>query len=404
MARKFNRGWLRAEPRKSGPTWVLRFYTTRASDGKRVEHTLAVGLVRDFPSESSAWAEVQDQHLHGQINKPDFKARVTFGDLLVHYEEHELGDQTEAAIPKSQTTIEAYRRYIKLRIRPRWANRVALSIEPLEVEQWLRELKREQGLANPTMAKTRNVMKLVFDHSIRYRLIPIRKEDNPMVSVRCRTTSDYEAVTITPQQAFSIWQKLPQVESLLVLLAASTGLCISECLGLQWANVDFTRGRIYVRKTWTQCGVGQPKTKASRATVPRHPLLSECMRQWQAETMYGQAGGWVFASNRLRGKKPRVANMIVEDFLRPAAVQAKVLEEGDRRRFGFHTLRHSLATFLATCAKEDPATVQGLLRHADVHTTLQLYAHAGEDSRVAAVDTYMAEFTQSGDTALPNSG
>jgi integrase len=128
------------------------------------------------------------------------------------------------------------------------------------------------------------------------------------------------------------------------------------------------------------------------------------MRQWQTETMYGQAGDWVFASNRLRGEKPRVANMIVEDFLRPAAVQAKVMEDCDRRRFGFHTLRHSLPTFLATCAKEDPATVQGLLRHADVHTTLQLYAHAGEGSHLAAVDTFMAEFTQSGDAALTKSG
>jgi hypothetical protein len=41
---------------------------------------------------------------------------------------------------------------------------------------------------------------------------------------------------------------------------------------------------------------------------------------------------------------------------------------------------------------------------AEVHTTLQLYAHAGEDRRMAAVDTFMAEFTQSEDTALANSG
>lgn len=215
-----------------------------------------------------------------------------------------------------------------------------------------------------------------------------------MTSVRCRTTSDYEAVTITPQQAFSIWQKLPLVEGVLALLAASTGLRISECLGLQWADIDFEGRRIHVRRTWTQCGVGDPKTKASRAPVPLHPLLSDNIRQWRAETVYGQPNDWVFASNRLRGKKPRVANMVVEDFLRPAAVQTKVIEKGGQKRFGFHTLRHSLATFLTTCAKEDPATVQGLLRHANVHTTLQFYAHADEDRRMAAVDTYMAEFTQ----------
>jgi len=36
----------------------------------------------------------------------------------------------------------------------------------------------------------------------------------------------------------------------------------------------------------------------------------------------------VFASTRLKGKQPRVANMLVEDYLRPAAVKAGVLKEG----------------------------------------------------------------------------
>jgi integrase len=127
------------------------------------------------------------------------------------------------------------------------------------------------------------------------------------------------------------------------------------------------------------------------------------MHPWQTKTMYGQVGGWSFASNRLRGKKPSAANMIVEDFLCPAAVQAKAMENGAWHCFDFHTLGQSLATFLATCAKEHQATIQGLLRHADVHTTLQLYTHSGEDSRMAAVDTFMAEFTRSEDMALPNS-
>ena len=36
--------------------------------------------------------------------------------------------------------------------------------------------------------------------------------------------------------------------------------------------------------------------------------------------------------------------MLVEDHLRPAAVKAGVLKEGEKVRFGFHNLRHSLAT------------------------------------------------------------
>jgi integrase len=52
------------------------------------------------------------------------------------------------------------------------------------------------------------------------------------------------------------------------------------------------------------------------------------------------------AERPLTGKQPRVANMLVEDYLRPAAVKAGVLKEGEKVRFGFHNLRHSLASFL----------------------------------------------------------
>jgi site-specific recombinase XerD len=38
--------------------------------------------------------------------------------------------------------------------------------------------------------------------------------------------------------------------------------------------------------------------------------------------------------------------MLVEDYLRPAAVKVGVLQEGEKVRFGFHNLRHSLASFL----------------------------------------------------------
>jgi integrase len=85
---------------------------------------------------------------------------------------------------------------------------------------------------------------------------------------------------------------------------------------------------------------------ACKAPVPMVPLLAGFIRQWQKETTYGQATDWVFASIRPKGKSPRVANMLVEDYLRPAAVKAGVLNEGEKVRFGFHNLRHSLASFL----------------------------------------------------------
>ena len=98
-------------------------------------------------------------------------------------------------------------------------------------------------------------------------------------------------------------------------------------------------------------------------------------------------------SLRPEGKQPRVANMLVEDHLRPAAVKAGILSshqdarghlvDDDPRRFGFHNLRHSLASFLIR-TRTDPKAVQTLLRHSDVKLTLQFYTHAVSRDRMAA--------------------
>ena len=105
----------------------------------------------------------------------------------------------------------------------------------------------------------------------------------------------------------------------------ATGLRISECLGLQWQDVGFAEGMIHVRRTWTCGRVGLPKSKASRAPVPLHPLLAEFMFHWKQVTAYSEPSDWVFPSLRLKGKQPRVANMLVEDYLRPAAMKAGIL-------------------------------------------------------------------------------
>jgi integrase len=165
--------------------------------------------------------------------------------------------------------------------------------------------------------------------------------------VRCKTTSDYEPTILTPEQAFRLVENFRQLERTLTLLAAATGLRISECLGLQWQDLDFTHQQIHVRRSSLGGQIGKPKTKASSQPVVMGALLADIMREWQNETPYSKVQDWVFPSFRLHGRKPRTGSIMAQDYLRPAAVKAGILTEGDRRRFGFHNLRHSLASYLS---------------------------------------------------------
>ena len=148
---RFQRGSLRKEHRKEGPTWVLRHYVTRRSDGKRVEHKIPIGLVCDFKTEGAAWAEVERQHVARQINEPASRGRVLFSDIAHHYVRSELPE-------RAPSTAYLHRDIVNDFLILRWGRNIAVGIKPLDVEEWLKALHTELQFSNPTCAKVRAVM------------------------------------------------------------------------------------------------------------------------------------------------------------------------------------------------------------------------------------------------------
>jgi integrase len=133
-------------------------------------------------------------------------------------------------------------------------------------------------------------------------------------------------------------------------------------------------------------------------------MLAAYLLAWRKQTMYGKDTDWIFASNRTKGKSPRVGNMLVRSYLYPAAVKVmrtkkkkgkKVKVEvevpiyldkkGNRvKRFGFHQLRHSLSSFLTTKQKVDPKTAQTALRQSSAKFTMEKYTQTDNDELLAA--------------------
>ena len=93
-------------------------------------------------------------------------------------------------------------------------------------------------------------------------------------------------------------------------------------------------------------------------------------------------------STRAGGSVPLWAISFVADHLRPAAIRAGVqIQPG--QRFGLHNLRHSLSNWLVNKAKVEPKTVQGILRHSRIQTTLDLYTQKDSDEARAAQGAFL---------------
>ena len=125
-----------------------------------------------------------------------------------------------------------------------------------------------------------------------------------------------------------------------------------------------------------------------------HPVLLQLLNDWRAESVYASDSNYVFASTKIGGRKPRYGSMVIKSYLRPAAIRTGVIEVRDDgktylvengefvKRFGFHTFRHSLTSWMMD-AGENPQVVRSMLRWTNLNM-LAHYAHGFRESRLQA--------------------
>jgi len=378
----YQRGSLKAVKRKDGDTWVLRF-RVMGPDGRRVENTIPVGLVRDFPKEKDAWREVDKLGLAVRINEAPCPGRIRFNVLAEFYLKADFG--ADAVRPKSANTIPIVEHYVRDYLVKRFGESIAENIKSLEIQKWLKSLNDTGGLAWTTIAKLRGLMHRIYKIGVLHEHVV----KNPVLHVETRSKSTYRAIFMSPAQTLAILKSLPSpLHYALVLTCAATALRSSEILALRWADVLWDEGRIRVSERWAKGQDGETKTDASDGYVPLHPVLAGHLRAWQQQSPFAKATDFVFPSMRAKGSKPLYASSFVADYLRPAALSAGVHIE-DGQRFGLHNLRHSLSNWLVNQAKVEPKTVQGILRHAKIQTTLDLYTQEDSDETRGAQGEFL---------------
>ena len=140
----YQRGSLKKLRRKEGEIWVLRYRITKP-DGRRVENTLPIGLVRNFPKEWDAWREADRLDLHTRINEESRDVRIHFDALAEQHLRNDFG--ADAVRPKTERTVLNTEHIVCTYLIPRWGDEIAGEIKPLEIQRWLKSLHGEKGLA-----------------------------------------------------------------------------------------------------------------------------------------------------------------------------------------------------------------------------------------------------------------
>ena len=265
----------------------------------------------------------------------------------------------------------------------------------LELKQWFMAIAEKKNLSSQSVQKIKQVFGRLYAYGHENELIAPNL--NPVRACNIRgigTKRKSKVIVVPPEIAWKIAMDLPMMLRTLVLLAAATGMRISELLGLQWGDIDWEAKIIRINRTWVYGQEGEGKSEESRQPVAIGDRMARLLREWHRETPYAAATDWVFPSFKLRGKKPISGSQFVKDYIRPRFIKYGLIDANYKGRAGLHAFRHSLATVLITEEQVDPKTAQGILRHASSDITMDIYTHAQDEAKRKALERYESRLVQ----------
>ena len=285
-------------------------------------------------------------------------------------------DRKRAAVKPS--TVATYRTHLDAHLLPAFGDVPLRSITREQVKTWAAGL--EAGGLAPTTARA-----VVFTLAavLREAVDDGRLTKNPAERVRVGAKTERRVdpmhIADVSGKVTALAEAMPTRWRAAVLLMATTGLRLGECMGLTVDRVDFLRRTVRVDRQLVDGGVfGTPKTRAGvrSIAVPAAvvELLAEHLAMWPA----GE-NGLIFTT--VQGRP--VARNRWADAYRQAC--AEVGLEGRTRT---HDLRHVAASSLIASGLS-VAAVQAVLGHASPAETLDVYTHlwpSDEERTRAAID------------------
>lgn len=313
---------------------------------------------------------------------------------------HQVLSSTPAARPKmlseavidairvrhySRKTEQAYLHWIKRFVS--WSGRRhPRDMGAAEVEAFLSEMATQRNISDSTQRQALSALLFLY-RAVLGLSLPW------MDSIVRAKPSSHVPLVLTREQTLAVLSRTTGQQGLVLRLLYGSGMRLHEALSLRVKDLDLDRLQITVRDG--KGGKDRTTTLASALVKPLRALLEQRLRWHHVDLATGHAD--VEMPDALAQKYPRAASSWPWQFVFATeayvtcqrtgairrhhihesgvqrAMKRAVLEAGITKPATPHTLRHCFATHLLE-AGQDIRTIQTLLGHADVSTTM-IYTH-----------------------------
>lgn len=390
-----------ASVEKRGDSWRLITFIGRDDLGKQIKRTKTIPaegiskhdaqkLANKFETE-----ELKNRHVHDQ--------NMTFSQFIDYWHEN-------YAIKEHSITTQDRNRQLLQRIRKSLGDIRLRKLEPKHILAFIKNLEepgmrldKPKGgkLSGRTIQIHYKLISAILSKAVQWEFIddnPCRRVDTP--KAKSKKIPIYDEPTLLKFLNLLLTKAKLKYQAFF-LLALTSGLRRSEILGLRWKDISFEKSFLRVNQVGVRVqGKGieykdDTKTTESSAPVPISPFTLTILQQLKAEQalIRGKAddkwhdkAGILFTTTEGKPMLPSSFGHWLTKFTTKHNLPA----------IGVHAFRH----MAATCALDrgfDLKFVSNFIRHADIGTTGNIYAHvlpAKNQQLVASLDELVQKATE----------
>lgn len=303
-------------------------------------------------------------------------------------------------IKLQRTTFESYEYIIRIHILPLLGKKQLIKLKADDLQKlYNNKLKSgridgQGGLSNRSVKYIHIIMRQALSQAIKNGLLikNVAEATNPPKLIK----KEMRVLSLEEQKKFTAAIGNERLRSLFIL-APNCGAREGEILALKWNDIDFQQNKIRIDETMKRVKTFDPsknkteiifKTPKSASSnriidVPKlviNELLQHKIRQNKEKLKLGNSytdKNLVFCTE--------LGNPI--DISSLMRVYRRILKRSGINTKGvtFHTLRHVYGSRLNDL-NVDPKTIQSLMGHSSIKTTMDIYVHSSEEKHKEAAE------------------
>ena len=266
------------------------------------------------------------------------------------------------------TTAYAYQLILR-QLYAQWENTPINRIETKDVQEFL---NARRHLSEKYLQEMLIVIKSIFESARRDGHVRENPATDKRIVIPSKKKTVRKALELDEMRDILLsLEKLEEMDRRYMMMLLFTGMRRGEVLGMKWEDVDLKKNVFHIERSVTYpkgkngYEIGKPKTESGIRDVPISPELMKVLQPMGVQ-------GYIIG-----GEEPITLSV-------HRRMMERIRRTIDLHGASPHIFRHSYATLLND-AGASVKTIQAIIGHSDVQTTINRYVHSRDEKKQEAV-------------------